>query len=668
MPWVLSVTHPERPRKTDSMRLGLILLLAGIATVFAAEESCMDRCENGFDSKKDCQCDTMCRYYKSCCSDYETACHMKTRGDTFEFAEDDDGPFTPTTPAFPTQPEDGESSSSGGQHRQPPRLRTPNTTPTPAKIATKITPVTEPARGAARDPQRGQFPVVVPLPEAAKATKAPSATQAGRGSDRGQFPVVVPLPETAKATEATSVPQTTTEEVVTTTKALVVDPDAQPCSSRPWDSLMQLKNGSVYAFRGEWFFELDEKSVMPGYPKLIQDIWGIRGPIDAAFTRINCQGKTYIFKGNKYWRFDDGVLEEDYPRDINVGFEKVPDDVDAAFAIAAPGHHGKEKVYFFKGDQYYQYEFKHQPSHEECIKMSAGSPSALFTAYTDIYHNNWEELFNMLFRGIPNHHGGHRFINKDWIGIKAPVDAVMTGRLYITPRPLAPPLFPPLPPLWDHNDGRRQPWDQQWGQYGQQDQLNGQQNGQQYGQQGQQYGQQWEQQWGHRRSRRQSYWGARTGMAMGQAFAEKGMDMGKGFAEKGMDLGRKLAERGMAMEGMFGGWDMRRTDARDADRDRDRRRDDQDRRRDDQDRRRDDQDRRGDGYNYDSRYNAEGRAYWEFVNKGQPVQSVYFFKGDKYYRVDLKTKKVDPASPPYPRSIGKYWLGCPEKHLEAEKK
>ncbi|XP_038817240.1 vitronectin-like [Salvelinus namaycush] len=643
------------------MRLGLILLLAGIATVFAAEESCMDRCENGFDSKKDCQCDTMCRYYKSCCSDYETACHMKARGDTFEFAEDDDGPFTPTTPAFPTQPEDGESSSSGGQHRQPTRLRTPNTTPTPAKIGTKITPVTEPARGAARGPQRGQVPVVVPLPEAAKATKAPSATQTGRGSDRGQFPVVVPVPETAIATEATSIPQTTTEEVVTTTKAPVVDPDAQPCSSRPWDSLMQLKNGSVYAFRGEWFFELDEKSVMPGYPKLIQDIWGIRGPIDAAFTRINCQGKTYMFKGNKYWRFDDGVLEEDYPRDINVGFEKIPDDVDAAFAIAAPGHHGKEKVYFFKGDQYYQYEFKHQPSHEECIKMSAGSPSALFTAYTDIYHNNWEELFNMLFRGIPNHHGGHRFINKDWIGIKAPVDAVMTGRLYINPRSLAPPLFPPLPPLRDHNDGRRQPWDQQWGQYGQQDQLNGQQNGQQYGQQGQQYGQQWEQQWGRRRNRRQSYWGAGTGMAMGQAFAEKGMDMGKGFAEKGMDLGRKLAERGMAMEGMFGGWDMRRTDARDEDRDRDRRRDDQDRRR-------DDQDRRGDGYNYDSRYNAEGRAYWEFVNKGQPVQSVYFFKGDKYYRVDLKTKKVDPASPPYPRSIGKYWLGCPEKHLEAEKK
>lgn len=47
---------------------------------------------------------------------------------------------------------------------------------------------------------------------------------------------------------------------------------------------------------GKYFYELDEKSVRPGYPKLIKEVWGIEGPIDAAFTRINCEGKTYIFK------------------------------------------------------------------------------------------------------------------------------------------------------------------------------------------------------------------------------------------------------------------------------------------------------------------------------------------------------------------------------------
>lgn len=47
---------------------------------------------------------------------------------------------------------------------------------------------------------------------------------------------------------------------------------------------------------GKYCYELDEHAVRPGYPKLIQDVWGIEGPIDAAFTRINCQGKTYLFK------------------------------------------------------------------------------------------------------------------------------------------------------------------------------------------------------------------------------------------------------------------------------------------------------------------------------------------------------------------------------------
>lgn len=43
------------------------------------------------------------------------------------------------------------------------------------------------------------------------------------------------------------------------------------------------------------------------------------------------------------------MLDDDYPRDIAVGFDNIPDHVDAAFALPAPGHNGKEKVYFFKG-------------------------------------------------------------------------------------------------------------------------------------------------------------------------------------------------------------------------------------------------------------------------------------------------------------------------------
>lgn len=52
------------------------------------------------------------------------------------------------------------------------------------------------------------------------------------------------------------------------------------------------------------------------------------------------------------------------------------------------------------GDRYYQYEFKHQPSHEECFQMINSSPSILFKSYTNLYCDyNWENLFTLLFQG-----------------------------------------------------------------------------------------------------------------------------------------------------------------------------------------------------------------------------------------------------------------------------
>ncbi|KAM4627476.1 vitronectin a isoform 2-T2 [Polymixia lowei] len=578
------------------MKLGPVLMLTLLAIAYAEDESCMDRCENGFDANKKCQCDSMCKYYKSCCFDYETNCRMNK----------DDDDLLDVTPTPAARHSVRETVSFSHQPARPTRRSnlTPRTHNIPATdsestrasevpdILTQRVPVTQVT------PTPQIFPTIPKVPIARK----PPVTQAA------------PVATTASVTAAT------TEDVETTTPA--PDPDAKTCSGRPFDSFMQLKNGSLYAFRGEYVFEIDQKSVVPGYPKLIKDVWGISGPIDAAFTRVNCQGKTYIFKGNKYWRFDDGVLDDDYPRDITVGFDKIPDHVDAAFALPAPSHHGKEKVYFFKGDQYYQYEFLHQPSHQECITMSERSPSTLFRRYADMYHDLYEQFFSELFSDMPHHHSGHHFINKDWKGIRSPVDAVLAGRIYVAPLSSTVGRSDYLP---------EQAWSQQ-----------GQQWNQQYQQYGQQWDQQYGQQWGLRRQRRSPFW---------ESMAERGMSMGQGFAERGMDMGLRLAEKRMEIEERLGrGWD---------------RRWDQDR----------DQDRRTDNYqqynsgNYDSRYNLrrDDRAYPELIRRGHPLQSVFFFKGDKYYRVDLKTKRVDPASPPYPRSIAKYWLGCSDT-TGAEKK
>ncbi|XP_059186885.1 vitronectin a [Centropristis striata] len=562
------------------MRLWAAVLLALLAYTFAAEESCMNRCENGFDSLKTCQCDSMCKYYKSCCSDFEVTCGMTTRGDTFVLAEDDDDVTYEDSTAPPGRSAQDHSVS---------------------VTARQLRPTKQPASDFSRRPQR-RPETTLQMTRPPRLMDATTATQETTFSQT--VPPTQPAPSTMKQNQPDAADESTTVPVTPATTA-APDPDAVACSGRPFDSFMQQKNGSIYAFRGDYFFELDQKSVLPGYPKLIKEVWGISGPIDAAFTRVNCQGKTYIFKGNKYWRFDNGVLDEDYPRDISVGFDKIPDHVDAAFALPAPGHNGREKVYFFKGDQYYTYEFLHQPSHEECVTMSERSPSALFRRYTDVYYNNYERIISELFSSLPQHHDKHHFIDKDWKGLKSPVDAVMAGRMYVPPRRPA-----------------RRRNDQQWGQ----------QQGQQWNQQYQQYGQQWDQQygqqWGRRRQSRSPFWGST---------AERGMNMGQNFAEMGMEMGLRLAERRMEMEERLGrDWD---------------RRWDQDW----------DQDRRRDGYRQNNRGNYDSRNdrwLWESVQGSQPIQTVYFFKGDTYYRVDLRTKRVDPASPPYPRSIAKYWLGC----------
>lgn len=56
-------------------------------------------------------------------------------------------------------------------------------------------------------------------------------------------------------------------------------------------------------------------------------------------------------QGSQYWRFDDGVLDPDYPRNISEGFDGIPDNIDAALALPAHRYSGRERAYFFKGTQ-----------------------------------------------------------------------------------------------------------------------------------------------------------------------------------------------------------------------------------------------------------------------------------------------------------------------------
>ncbi|XP_005402815.1 PREDICTED: vitronectin isoform X2 [Chinchilla lanigera] len=348
----------------------MLALLAWIA--LADQESCKGRCTEGFNADKKCQCDELCSYYQSCCNDYMAECKPQvTRGDVFMRPEDEYGIYD-----YEAKDNTNDLSQTESPFLSPDLQSQPEGT-------------SEPAPSPNTEEEAPTFEASTQGPEVG--TSGPQATDQGARESPAE------------------------EEL---------------CSGKPFDAFTDLKNGSIFAFRGQYCYEIDETAVRPGYPKLIRDVWGIEGPIDAAFTRINCQGKTYLFKGNQYWRFEDGILDPDFPRNISEGFSGIPDDLDAALALPAHSYSGRERVYFFKGKQYWEYAFQNQPSQEEC---EGSSPSAVFEHFALLQRNSWEDIFELLFWGRSS--GGVRapqFISRDWHGVPGKVDAVMPGRIYIS--------------------------------------------------------------------------------------------------------------------------------------------------------------------------------------------------------------------------------------------
>ncbi|KAM6175095.1 vitronectin [Erethizon dorsatum] len=467
-----------------------LLMLALLAWVaLADQESCKGRCTEGFNADMKCQCDELCSYYQSCCSDYMAECKPQvTRGDVFTQPEDEYGFYD--------------------YHEIKDNTRDLTQTESPSLN-----------------------PDLQPQPEG---TSEPA-------------PILNPEEEAPIFAASTSGPEVATSGPEATDPGALESPaEEELCSGKPFDAFTDLKNGSIFAFRGQYCYELDEKAVRPGYPKLIRDVWGIEGPIDAAFTRNNCQGKTYLFKGSQYWRFEDGVLDPDFPQNISEGFSGIPDNVDAAFALPAHSYRGRERAYFFKGKQYWEYEFQHQPSQDEC---EGSSLSAVFQHFALLQRNSWEDIFELLFRGRSL--GGARgpqFISRDWHGVPGKVDAVMPGHIYISGPAL-------------HSSRAKK-------------QKSRHRSHKHYRSRGS-------------RSRSRSQNSHRPSRSLWLSL----------FSSEETGLG---------------------------------------------------------AYNHD-----DYEMSWLVPATCEPIQSVYFFSGDKYYRVNLRTRRVDTVRPPYPRSIAQYWLGCP---------
>uniref|UniRef100_A0A3B4UAC5 Proteoglycan 4b n=1 Tax=Seriola dumerili TaxID=41447 RepID=A0A3B4UAC5_SERDU len=139
--------------------------------------------------------------------------------------------------------------------------------------------------------------------------------------------------------------------------------DTNLCSGRPVSAVTTLRNGTIVVFRGHYFWVLD-RNRMPGPAQGITQVWGVPSPIDTVFTRCNCQGKTYIFRGTQYWRFENAVLDPGYPKVIEMGFDGLRGHITAALSV--PQYQTRrESVYFFKRGglvQKYSYQFGTGPT------------------------------------------------------------------------------------------------------------------------------------------------------------------------------------------------------------------------------------------------------------------------------------------------------------------
>ncbi|KAM5148473.1 proteoglycan 4 isoform 3-T3 [Mantella aurantiaca] len=159
---------------------------------------------------------------------------------------------------------------------------------------------------------------------------------------------------------------------------LANDPQMNLCIGPPADGMTTMQNGSLVVFRGNYFWTLNQGGVTD-MPRKISEVWGIPSPIDTVFTRCNCGGKTFFFKGPRYWRFTNDVMDKGYPKEIIKGFGGLNGKVTSVLSVA--GYKTRpESVYFFKpGGNVQKYTFRQEQS-KRCTKKK--QPSVNYPIYS----------------------------------------------------------------------------------------------------------------------------------------------------------------------------------------------------------------------------------------------------------------------------------------------
>ncbi|XP_072547800.1 proteoglycan 4a [Salminus brasiliensis] len=265
----------------------------------AAQVSCRGRCGEPFTRGQLCNCDHNCLAHNECCKDYEDACTFRGScrgrcGETFRRGRECE--CDPDCTLYNTCCSDFQGQCGTG-------LAAGQLQPGPLSPGKPLT-----------------IPIQVSLSISGHA--GGPAAAAGRPST---------LEDIAQALGASN----------------PAGPSPDLCNGLPIDALTSLFNGSIIVFKGHFFFLLDPKTRTAGPAQSITEQLGVPSPIDTAFTRCNCQGKTYIIKGDKYWVFENGVMEAGYPRSLSQDFDGLTGEITAALSVPATRKR-PESIYFFK--------------------------------------------------------------------------------------------------------------------------------------------------------------------------------------------------------------------------------------------------------------------------------------------------------------------------------
>ncbi|KAG8570493.1 hypothetical protein GDO81_011290 [Engystomops pustulosus] len=124
-------------------------------------------------------------------------------------------------------------------------------------------------------------------------------------------------------------------------------------------------------FKGNKYWVFKDTTLQPGYPHELMHLGHGIPPhgIDTAVWWEDV-GKTYFFKGDRYWRYNEEmrVMDPGYPKSITI-WKGIPESPEGAFVDKENGF-----TYFYKGKEYWKF-------HNQRLKVEPGYPRSILKDY-----------------------------------------------------------------------------------------------------------------------------------------------------------------------------------------------------------------------------------------------------------------------------------------------